>query len=159
MTKDLEETLAEMGPAYRAVVDRLVASEQAAAPSAVGRIDGFENRRWGWGRAACVRVAASLLVCAGLVGVFLAMSARRAPADAPKVYTVHVTTAARAYRLAQIRDDAAVQEMIRTQNPDGSWENDFLTKRNAEVLRTCPGAAAQIAFKKAQRNLRLRGAL
>lgn len=159
MTKDLEETLAEMGPAYRAVVDRLVASEQAAAPSAVGRIDGFENRRWGWGRAAHVRVAASLLVCAGLVGVFLATSARRAPADAPKVYTVHVTTAARAYRLAQIRDDAAVQEMIRTQNPDGSWENDFLTKRNAEVLRTCPDAAAQIAFKKAQRNLRLRGAL
>ena len=157
MTKDLEETLAEMGPAYRAVVDRLVASEQAA-PSAVGRIDGFENR-WGWGRAAYVRVAASLLVCAGLVGVFLATSARRAPADAPKVYTIHVTTAARAYRLAQIRDDAAVQEMIRTQNPDGSWENDFLTKRNAEVLRTCPDAAAQIAFKKAQRNLRLRGAL
>lgn len=159
MTKDLEETLAEMGPAYRAVVDRLVASELAAAPSAVGRIDGFENRRWGWGRAAYVRVAASLLVCAGLVGVFLATSERRAPADTPKVYTVHVTTAARAYRLAQIRDDAAVQEMIRTQNPDGSWENDFLTKRNAEVLRTCPGAAAQIAFKKAQRNLRLRGAL
>ena len=157
MTKDLEETLAEMGPAYRAVVDRLVASEQAA-PSAVGRIDGFENR-WGWGRAAYVRVAASLLVCAGLVGAFLATSARRAPADAPKVYTIHVTTAARAYRLAQIRDDAAVQEMIRTQNPDGSWENDFLTKRNAEVLRTCPDAAAQIAFKKAQRNLRLRGAL
>ena len=158
MTKDLEETLAEMGPAYRAVVDRLVASEQAA-PSAVGRIDGFENRRWGWGRAAYVRVAASLLVCAGLVGVFLATSARRAPADAPKVYTIHVATAARAYRLAQIRDDAAVQEMIRTQNPDGSWEHDFLTKRNAEVLRTCPDAAAQIAFKKAQRNLRLRGAL
>lgn len=158
MTKDLEETLAEMGPAYRAVVDRLVASEQAA-PSAVGRIDGFENRRWDWGRAAYVRVAASLLVCAGLVGVFLATSARRAPADAPKVYTIHVATAARAYRLAQIRDDAAVQEMIRTQNPDGSWENDFLTKRNAEVLRTCPDAAAQIAFKKAQRNLRLRGAL
>ena len=158
MTKDLEETLAEMGPAYRAVVDRLVASEQAA-PAAVGRIDGVENRRWDWGRAAYVRVAASLLVCAGLVGVFLATSARRAPADAPKVYTIHVATAARAYRLAQIRDDAAVQEMIRTQNPDGSWENDFLTKRNAEVLRTCPDAAAQIAFKKAQRNLRLRGAL
>ena len=158
MTKDLEETLAEMGPAYRAVVDRLVASEQAA-PSAVGRIDGFENRRWDWGRAAYGRGAAALLGCAGLGGGFLATAARRAPADAPKVYTIHVATAARAYRLAQIRDDAAVQEMIRTQNPDGSWENDFLTKRNAEVLRTCPDAAAQIAFKKAQRNLRLRGAL
>ena len=157
MTKDLEETLAEMGPAYRAVVDRLVASEQAA-PSAVGRIDGFENRRWGWGRAAYVRVAASLLVCAGLVGVFLATSARRAPADAPKVYTIHVATAARAYRLAQIRDDAAVQEMIRTQRPDGSWKNDFLTRQNAAALMHCKGEAAQVAFRKAIRHLRAREA-
>ncbi len=159
MTKDLEETLAEMGPAYRAVVDRLVSSEQAADMSGVGRRGGFAWRRWPWGRAAYVRAAASLLVCAGLVGVFSAASVRRAPDETPKVYTVHLTTAARAYRLAKIRDDAAVQEMIRTQKPDGSWENDFLTKQNAEVLRTCPSAAAQIAFKKAQRNLRLRGVL
>lgn len=159
MTKDLEETLAELGPAYRAVVDRLVSSEPAADVTRVGRRGGSVWCRWPWGRTASVRVAASLAVCAGIVGVFFACAGRRAPVDEAKVYTVHLTTAARAYRLAQIRDDAAVQEMIRTQNPDGSWENDFLTKRNAEVLRTCSGAAAQIAFKKAQRNLRLRGAL
>ena len=52
-----------------------------------------------------------------------------------------------------------VLEMIATQNPDGSWKNDFLTRRNAAALRICSDPAAQIAYKKAVRNLRLRGIL
>ena len=52
-----------------------------------------------------------------------------------------------------------VSEMIATQNPDGSWKNDFLTRRNAAALKSCGDPAAQIAYKKAARNLRLRGVL
>ena len=42
---------------------------------------------------------------------------------------------------------------------DGSWQNDFLTRRNAEALKTCPDARAQLAYRKAMRNLRVRGLL
>ena len=48
---------------------------------------------------------------------------------------------------------------IRTQNADGSWCNDFLTRRNAEALARCPDAGARVAYKKAMRNLRVRGLL
>ena len=54
---------------------------------------------------------------------------------------------------------ATVAEMIATQNPDGSWQNDFLTRRNAAALKVCGDPAAQIAYKKAMRNLRARGVL
>ena len=49
--------------------------------------------------------------------------------------------------------------MIASQNPDGSWANDFLTRRNAEVLRTSDDPEARVAYKKAMRNLRFRGML
>ena len=52
-----------------------------------------------------------------------------------------------------------VAEMIATQNPDGSWKNDFLTRRNAAALKVCGDPAAQVAYKKAMRNLRSRGVL
>ena len=52
-----------------------------------------------------------------------------------------------------------VDEMIATQNPDGSWKNDFLTRRNAAALKGASGPAAAIAYKKAMRNLRTRGVL
>ena len=52
-----------------------------------------------------------------------------------------------------------ISEMIATQNPDGSWKNDFLTRRNAAALKSCDDPVAQIAYKKAARNLRLRGIL
>ena len=49
--------------------------------------------------------------------------------------------------------------MIATQRSDGSWQNDFLTRRNAAALKDCTTPAAQIAYKKAMRNLRSRGIL
>ena len=49
--------------------------------------------------------------------------------------------------------------MIATQNADGSWKNDFLTRRNADALKGCADPAAQIAYKKAMRNLRAHGVL
>lgn len=52
-----------------------------------------------------------------------------------------------------------IPEMIATQRSDGSWKNDFLTRRNAAALKDCASPAAQIAYKKAVRNLRSRGIL
>jgi len=49
--------------------------------------------------------------------------------------------------------------MIASQNADGSWQNDFLTRRNAAVLAKCDGMEARVAYKKAMRNLRAKGIL
>lgn len=53
----------------------------------------------------------------------------------------------------------SVEEMIASQNEDGGWANDFLTRRNAEALKNRGGSAAMVAYKKAMRNLRLKGLL
>ena len=151
MNRDLEEQLNEMGPEYRAVVDRLVgayrpldAAVQTPPRRRLGRIVGWS---------AAYLLAASLLVFLGLSLVF-----RPAPTQ-PKVYTVRATDAAREYVLAHVRNDEAVKELIRTQNADGSWKNDFLTRQNAEALKSATDEAARVAYKKALRNLRSRGLL
>ena len=90
-------------------------------------------------------VAASLIPFVGL-GVFFATSQPRNSA------TPRHPHGAPEYR-------ASVSEMIATQNPDGSWKNDFLTRRNAAALKACGDPAAQVAYKKAMRNLRSRGVL
>ena len=152
MTRDLEETLNDLGPGYREVVDRLTNAYEPLAGAALA-----PRRDW---RARVVRrsvgylLAASLLVFVGL-GVYFRAHPRPVAASEPsRVYTVRASTAENEYRLAIIRDDAAVQEMIRTQRPDGSWGNDFLTRQNCEALRNHPSPEAQIAFKKALRHLR-----
>ena len=150
MTRDLEETLEELGEGYRPVVDRLLAAYRPSEPSedySSGRQPSI--RMAGWGVA--MLSAAALLVFLGFGLVF------RGAAPA-KVYTVRASDAAHEYQLAVIRDDRAVQEMIRTQRPDGGWGNDFLTRQNAAALRLCPDENAKIAYRKAMRNLRLRGA-
>ena len=129
MSKDLEEQLNEMGPEYRAVVARLRAS--CSVPRA--------------SRPVPYLIAASLLVVFGF-GVFFVTSQPRNLATSQPAYGAHE------YQMD-------VPEMIATQNPDGSWKNDFLTRRNAAALKLCSDPAAQIAYKKAARNLRLRGIL
>lgn len=140
MTKDLEMTLQELGPGYHAVVKRLQA----------GSVPVFNEER-------CVSsffkryslLAASIILTVGLSSFFFFRpSVKRADA-APQ----------NEYRLAEICDEHAVQEMIRTQNPDGSWQTDFLTRRNAAALASRSEIEARIAYKKAQRNLRNRGLL
>ena len=143
MSKDLEETLNELGPDYRAVVGRL---RVGGEPSSVGIIGGRRGPTYVWltwnPRAL---VAAALLVLIGLVVVF--KSGNRTIEQSN-----NSSPAPREYR-------ASVDEMIATQNPDGSWQNDFLTRRNAEALKVCGDPAARIAYKKAVRNLRSRGML
>ena len=149
MNRDLDEQLNEMGPDYRAVALRLRAAREAESFCRSGRSSGSSQSSRSSGastaRKSAYLVAASLLVILGFGFFFLR------PLDIrPK--TQDAGFGAREYR-------ASVSEMIATQNPDGSWQNDFLTRRNAAALKGCGDPAAQIAYKKAMRNLRTRGVL
>ena len=140
MNRDLEETLNELGPDYRAVVARLRAGREAASGSRSSGDTRSSSR-------AAYLVAASLLVLIGLTVVHLSQSQSQTTNHKPQT-----PSCPREYR-------ATVAEMIATQNPDGSWQNDFLTRRNAAALKDSDNLAAQIAYKKAMRNLRARGVL
>ena len=133
MNRDLEEQLDEMGPEYRTVVARLNDAREAMT-GATRAARGTS----GW------LIAASLLVViAFAVPCLSRLSCPSCPSSLPPP---------REYR-------ASVDEMIASQRTDGSWQNDFLTRRNAAALRDCTRPAAQIAYKKAMRNLRSRGIL
>ena len=136
MSRDLEEQLDEMGPEYRAVVARLKGE---------GRKE--KGERW-W------LVAASLIPFVGL-GVFFQTSH---PLTLSPSHLLTFSPSHPAIRGAH-EYQMDVAEMIATQNPDGSWKNDFLTRRNAAALKVCGDPAAQVAYKKAMRNLRSRGVL
>lgn len=138
MNRDLEETLNELGPDYCAVVARLRAGREAASGSRSSGDSRSSSR-------AAYLVAASLLVLIGLTVVHLSQSQSQTTNHKPQT-----PSCPREYR-------ATVAEMIATQNPDGSWQNDFLTRRNAAALKDSDNLAAQIAYKKAMRNLRARG--
>ena len=143
MSRDLEEQLDEMGPEYRTIVARLRGAETAPPHETTllrgGSVSLPHGRRW--------LVAASLLVILGL-GVFFQTS-----------------RTSQTFRTSQTSPRGPheyqmdIPEMIATQNPDGSWKNDFLTRRNAAALKVCGDPAAQVAYKKAMRNLRSRGVL
>ena len=144
MSSDLEEQLDEMGPEYRKVVARLKNAREAD----------FRRETLDMGRRGLMPevfrlksylTAASLLVFVGIGVVFLGRKDVRPEAQDSGF-------GPREYR-------ASVAEMIATQNPDGSWQNDFLTRRNAAALKVCGDPAARIAYKKAVRNLRSRGML
>ena len=131
MNRDLEETLEELGPDCRAVVVRLRRSREVE-PKVAGASKGTR----GW------LIAASLLTAITLA--FPCLSRRSRPAH-PSV------------RLPPREYRASAAEMIATQNPDGSWQNDFLTRRNLAALARLDDPQARLACKKASRNLRLRG--
>ncbi len=146
MTRDLEETLDGLGRDCRAVVDRLVAgAEVDFAPG--HRAFAVPTHRPSIGRP--LLAAASLVIFAGFMSVFLQSDEPR-PAMAESAHE---------YRLAELSGGADLEEMIRTQNADGSWRSDFLTRRNAAALAKCVGPRAKVAYKKAMRNLRVRGLL
>ena len=136
MNRDLEEQLDEMGPEYREVVARLRAAREATQGN---REQGTGNRGW--------LIAASLILVAGL-SIFFQTSQTHQTSQTSQTFS----HGAHEYQMD-------VAEMIATQTPDGSWKNDFLTRRNAAALKLCGDPAAQIAYKKAARNLRLRGIL
>ena len=147
MTKDLEETLRELGPGYRAVVDRLAAGDALPLLAPQRRAPALFRP------AMLTAASVAALLCA--IVSFLGDGEPRPGAQAGALST----GAPNEYRLAETCGDEALSEMLRTQNADGSWKNDFLTRRNADALASRPEAAAQIASKKARRNLRARGLL
>ena len=132
MNRDLEETLSELGPEYRAVVARLRAGSEAESATRTSRTAGW-------------LVAAASLLVVGLAVIFIQSNNRTieqsSASPAPHEYVM------------------SVDEMIATQNPDGSWANEFLTRRNAAALKGRSDFAAQVAYKKAVRNLRAHGVL
>jgi len=140
MTDDLANTLRELGPGYREVADRLFAAREM--PKSFRRLVFWGRPRW--------LAAASLAAVVGFAAIF---------AFSPSRCKSRAVAFGGEYGLALAMDDASIGEMIRTQNADGSWKNDFLTKRNAAALKGCEAADARIAYKKAMRNLRLRGVL
>ena len=150
MSKDLERQLDEMGPEYRAVVARLKAAETAETAQDLR----LETRDLRWGFMSQVfglksyLTAASLLVLVGLSVHFLFQPSTLN--SQPSTLNPQPAYGAREYRLS-------VDEMIATQNADGSWANDFLSKRNAEALRQSGSPGARVAYKKALRNLRAKG--
>lgn len=135
MTKDLEETLAELGPGYREIVDRLVS---AGAPGVA--------RRSRWTRASAAGLAAaSLLLVPGLVSLFRAPAVRRSSAATAE------------YTAAYAADAVSLARLLASQRPDGSWANDFLTQQNAAALAGVHREEARVAYKKAVRYLRTKG--
>ena len=147
MSRDLEKQLNEMGPEYRAVALRLCAAREVES---LCQSSGSRQSSRSSGTSTALKsaylVAASLLVVLGLSAIFIQSNNRTIEQSSNPQF------GPREYR-------ASVSEMIATQNPDGSWQNDFLTRRNAEALKLCGDPAAQVAYRKAVRNLRVRGVL
>ena len=139
MSEDLERQLGELGPECRATVARLRAARTVTPSGRVRAEPPRAGRALGWLAAAALAAAVALAA--------LVLSDGRPDASCPP--------APRAYTLAFAADEEAVREMVRAQRPDGSWENDYLTRQNAAALRDV--AAARTAYKRAVRYLRSRG--
>lgn len=142
MNADLEKTLAELGPGYRGMVARMKAPF-AEVSRPCGGVS--PSSRW-WRQPSSWLVAASLAVAfVSAVVLFRTGTPSSAnPRLGPGVYTV-----------AYISTPDAVDEMVRTQSPDGSWQNDFVTRQNAAALKDVAGA--RLAYRKAVRYLRSKG--
>ena len=143
MNGDLESTINELGPEYRAVVARL-RSACEVEPSGT-RVSSFPRTEW-WRRIGYL-VAASLLVALGL-SIFMqdAANAPREPYAGAKVYTV-----------AYAPTEEALEVIVASQRADGSWSNDFITRQNAAALRASEDARMRIAYRRAVRYLRSKG--
>ena len=136
MSEDLEETLAELGPEYRALVGRMRSAfpeERFAAPSR--RLSPFRRL------APAAVLAASLAVAIALYSVFSGG-------------VIRSRGVWRDYLLAY-GGAGAVDEIVRTQGADGSWKNDFITRQNAAALKGVAGA--ETAYLRALRYLRAKG--
>ena len=143
MTADLRLTVAELGPGYGEVVDRLMAAE-APYPGVV--TDAF-RRQVLWRTAFCL-TAASIAVWLGVSAIV----SRR-----PSWPVRSGSSGFAVYTAAYASDGAALAAIVASQRADGSWANDYLTRQNAAALRGATDESARIAFKRAARYLRSKG--
>lgn len=144
MNADLEETLDELGPDYRALVTHMTAAFDAS-DAVDEHAQEMRVHLLAWRPFALV--AASLLVLLGGIGVLISRAVREPAATVPRS----------AYVLAYSRDAATVEAIVRSQRADGSWDNDFITQQNAAALRASTGAASRVAYRRAVRYLRSKG--
>ena len=144
MNADLEATLDELGPGYRAVVGRLCAAAtvEPRAERPRGQAPWRRGPALWWPRAGYL-VAASLFAAIALA-IFLQPTRPTAVPGSARIYTV-----------AYARDEAALKELVASQRADGSWDNDFLTRQNAAALRGV--AMARVPYRKAVRYLKAKG--
>ena len=135
MNADLAATIDELGPEYRDVVRRLRAPFEPPV-----------KRCFPW-RAGYL-VAASLLAAVAMGWLCLRDSGEAVSQQ------MHPDNE---YTLAFKNSEAAFDEILRTQQSDGGWGNDFLTRQNVAALRASGDPRARIAVKRGMRRLRFEG--
>ena len=146
MNADLENTVEELGPAYRDVVARLRAAREVepkkAARCSCGQSDDANSHTvppW--------LVAASLAAVLALAVLCIAPRGGESAADVPlTIYTV-----------AYAPTEEALELIVASQRADGSWSNDFLTRQNAAALRASEDERMRVAYRRAVRYLRAKG--
>lgn len=139
MTKDLEKTIAELGPGYGELVRRLRAAYEVERPAGKRR------------PIAVLPLAGALLAASLALVLFLPVF--HVSGNVPGVSSSMArASSSNPYRLAVT---SAISSIIATQNPDGSWANDYLTRQNAAALRAADSAG--VPYKKALRYLKSKG--
>lgn len=146
MSADLDDTLNELGEDYRVLVEKLRSS---SASKRVRRRRVFSSRQ--------IKTIAAVLFASVAIGVSVfvksgkEMSTRRGGGS-----IAASTVPSNPYaRLLCIAHKQIVSEIIRTQNSDGSWQSDYLTRQNAAALRL--SGECGVSYRKAVRYLRQKG--
>jgi hypothetical protein len=144
MSEDLENTLMELGPEYAGTVARLRGAREAEPSGRAVRVLRLVRLKRFACAAAMFAAAAGLLWVLGVDGT-PGGGATACGEKCPNPYSLAFETPA----------GNALKEIKRTQNPDGSWISDHLTRQNAAVLRKFD--VSSVACRKALRYLRSRG--
>ena len=120
MNKDLEETLNELGPDCRKVVDRLLAAREVVPRPAV-HVPRFSNHEPRFAshepRTTNHVLRAGYLVAASLFAAIALSMLFQRPADG-------ACDVRSAYTVAYARDAASLAAIVASQRSDGSWAND-----------------------------------
>ena len=144
MSEDLDRTLSELGGEYISVVARLKTLHEVEP---AGRMRTSPRKRTFW--------LASMIAASLAVAVLSAVLLKRAE-DSGDLASQSFASSRLPYMLAfSASDKNVLDEIKRTQNPDGSWMNDSLTRQNAAVLKKFDEKS--LACRKAVRYLRFKG--
>lgn len=145
MTEDFKETLNELGPEYIKVVKKLKKISEIEPRN--GKI--FVKRSVFFKRIG-VLLAASLTLVIAMTFYFV-----KSNWDKKGIAEIDIS-ASKPYFLAfNLTDERSIEEIKRTQKPDGSWHNDLLTRQNATALKKVDESS--LAYRKAMRYLRSKG--